>query len=72
MAKVSKNGMKLEPLRGFEDEFDAQMKRCRILREIIQALESEPVRRSMAEWQKEIVAGKQPVMTTLDRVPPIR
>ena len=71
-ASCSKNGMKLEPLRGFDEEFDQQREKCRILREMIQALESEPVRKAMANWQKELIEGKGPVMTALDQVPPIR
>lgn len=32
------------------------------LREIAQALQTEPVRRSMAAWQQDIMDGKEPVM----------
>lgn len=65
---MSKNGRMLEPLKGYEERFrDAQEKAERI-REIIHALESEPVRRSMANWQIEIMEGKRPDITLLDRV----
>ena len=72
LARCSVNGLKLIPLQGLQDEFRAQLEKCRILREMIQALESEPVRRSMADWQKEIMAGKQVEVTTLDKVPPVK
>lgn len=34
------------------EEYD---EKCQILREMIQALESEPVRRAMADWQKMVM-----------------
>ena len=40
--------------------------KCQILREMIQALESEPVRRAMAEWQK-MVMEKGPEALKLDK-----
>jgi hypothetical protein len=70
MASCSLNGMKLQPIRGYEEMFKGQREKCRLLREMIQALESEPVRREIANWQKEIMAGKQVDMTVLDKVPP--
>lgn len=72
MAACSRDGKKLEPMPGLQEMFEAQKERCRLLREMIQALESEPVRRSIASWQKEIMAGKGVDMTTLDRVPPAK
>ena len=71
LSRVSVNGMKLIPLPGMKDEFRAQMEKTRILREMIQALESEPVRRVMADWQKDVMSGKGVDVRILDRVPEI-
>lgn len=73
MAACSKGGRKLEPMRGLETIFDEQQQKCHILREMIQAMESEPVRRSIANWQQEIMDGKRPqLMDTVQVVPTIR
>ena len=72
MAACSRDGKKLEPMTGLEETFKEQAEKCRLLREMIQALESEPVRQSIANWQKDIMAGKGVDVTVLDRVPPIR
>ncbi|MCR5566187.1 MAG: hypothetical protein K6F61_04995 [Clostridiales bacterium] len=45
------------PMKGMEKEFNEQEQVCRILRELIQALESEPVRRAVADWQKEVISN---------------
>lgn len=71
MASCSVNGLKLVPIRGYEETFQGQREKCRLLREMIQALESESVRREIAKWQQDIMAGKGVDMTVLDRVPPI-
>lgn len=71
MAACSQDGKKLIPMRGLEEMFEIQSEKCRILREMIQALESEGVRRELAQWQRDVMAGKGVEMTTLDRVPPI-
>ena len=71
MASCSMNGMKLVPIRGYEEMFRGQREKCRLLREMIQALESEPVRREIANWQKDIMEGKGVDMTVLDQVPPV-
>ena len=72
LSRCSVNGLKLIPLPGLQDEFRAQLEKCRILRELIQGLEAEPVRRELAAWQRDIMDGKKVTVTTLDRVPPIR
>ena len=72
MAACSRDGKKLEPMPGLKESFEAQKETCRLLREMIQALESEPVRRSIANWQQDIMAGKGVDITTLDRVPPMK
>lgn len=43
------------PLHGSEDLFYDQQKKCKIIEELIQALDSEPVRRTLADWQKDVI-----------------
>lgn len=69
MASCSKMGRKLEPIPGFEAEFFRQRKKCNILRNMIQAMQSEPVRATIANWQKDAMEGKKADVTVLDRVP---
>jgi len=69
LSRCSVEGKKLIPLPGMKDIFRAQLEKCRILREMIHALESEPVRRVMADWQKDMMNGQQVDITMLDRVP---
>ena len=45
----------LLPTEGLDAEWEAQRRKCEILQDLIQALESEPVRRSIANWQKELM-----------------
>ena len=71
LSRSSVNGLKLIPLPGMQEVFREQLEKCRILREMIQALQSEPVRRSMADWQKEIMEGKRVEISKLDKVPPV-
>lgn len=72
LSRCSVEGKKLIPLPGMKEIFREQFEKCRILREMIQALESEPVRNAIAGWQKEIMDGKQVEVTTLDKVPPVK
>lgn len=60
LADYSINETKILPRPGFEDAFRGQQEKCRILREMIQALESEPVRRAMANWQQEVIQNGPP------------
>ena len=61
--KTSSKGLKgIEPLEGLEDEFYERQEKCRILRELIQAMESEPVRAAIAEWQIRLMKGEKPSM----------
>lgn len=71
LSRSSVNGLKLIPLQGMQEVFREQLEKCRILREMIQALQSEPVRRSMADWQKEMMEGKRVEISKLDKVPPV-
>lgn len=70
MKQFSRNGMGLVPRTGMQEEFERYRQECRILRELIQALEYEPVRAAIAEflereeeeprdWQREVMAGKK-------------
>lgn len=45
------------PLKGLEDHFYDQAEKCGILQEMIHALDSETVRRAMADWQKDVMAN---------------
>lgn len=56
---VSKGGNMLEPAFGLAAEWKTQRKRCEILQKLVRALESEPVRRSIAEWQKEMLQAPE-------------
>lgn len=71
MAACSVDGKRLVPMRGLTEMFEEQKEKCRLLREMIQALESEPVRRSIANWQREVMQGRGVDVTVLDRVPPV-
>ena len=59
LARASKGGRKLEPMRGYTKEFNREQRKCEILREMIRALESEQVRQAMADWQKEEMTGNR-------------
>lgn len=63
----SKNPSKLEPKEGKDRHWEWHKKRCELLRDMIQALESEPVREALADWQTRIMeedrAGKAHQMT---------
>lgn len=43
------------PLKGSEDLFYAQQKKCGIIEDMIHAMDSEPVKRAMADWQKDVM-----------------
>ena len=66
---ASKDREGLVPIEGLEDEFDERETKCRILREMIQALESEPVRAALAEWQIRLMKGERP--NTADLLRPL-
>lgn len=66
MRSLSYKGYGIDALRGYEEVFEESQKKCAILRELIQALESEPVRRSVANWQMEIMKGKEVTLEDLE------
>lgn len=51
----SKDRLGLQAADRYDALFDEYDIKCRILREMIQANESAPVRRALADWQKEIM-----------------
>ncbi len=63
----SKNYDERLPKEGMEEQFDENEKKCRILRELIQAYESEPVRAAIAEWQIRLMNGEKPGMEDMRR-----
>ena len=71
LSRCSVNGLKLIPMAGMQEVFREQLEKCRILREMIQALQSEPVRKVMADWQKELMEGQRVEISKLDKVPPV-
>lgn len=62
MRKVSQLGSALMPAKGKEEQFELYYGMCSELRKMIQAHESEPVRRAMADWQREVMDGKITIM----------
>ncbi len=61
LRSYSKMGRSLEPLPGYEKEFDRQRRKCELLREMIRSLENEGVRKAMADWQLEEMKGEKQV-----------
>ena len=62
---VSVNRQGRIPLKGFEDEFFQRQEKCRILQDLIQAYESEPVRAALANWQIMLMKGEKPTTNDL-------
>ena len=48
-------GSGLMPIQRYQALYDEYDEKCKVLREMIQALESEPVRKAMAEWQQLVM-----------------
>lgn len=56
----SKDQKGMEPLdKETAESFYELEEECRIIRELIQANESEPVRKAIADWQKEVMDNPQ-------------
>ena len=51
----SHKGWGMAPIERYTILFTEYDEKCQILREMVQALESEPVRKALANWQKEIM-----------------
>ena len=54
------------PKEGMAEQFDEYEQKCAVLRELIQAYESEPVRAAIAEWQIRLMKGEKPNMKDLE------
>jgi hypothetical protein len=48
------------PKEGMAEQFDEYEQKCAVLRELIQAYESEPVRAALADWQVRLMKGEKP------------
>lgn len=59
MYAYSKGRRGLEPAIGKKHQFETEQKKCDILRKMIRALESEPVRVAIARWQQEEMGGEK-------------
>lgn len=55
----SKGYNSLEPAKGMEEAWEQGRRKIQVLQEIIQALDSEPVLRALANWQKEELPPRQ-------------
>ena len=51
----SRQGFGITPIDRYSIFYEEYDNKCQILREMIQALESEPVRTAMAKWQSEVM-----------------
>lgn len=51
----SKNWNGLEPKEGMEEAWQQGRQKIEILKEMIKSLSSEPVRRALADWQKDVM-----------------
>lgn len=51
----SKNWNGLEPKEGMEEAWQQGRQKIEILKDMIQSLSSEPVRRALADWQKDVM-----------------
>lgn len=63
----SKNYEGRQPKEGMEEKFDEYEQKCAVLRDLIQAYESEPVRAAIAEWQTRLMNGEKPGMEDMRR-----
>ena len=62
----SKNYNGLEPARGMEEVWQRERKKVDILQDAVHAVQSEPVRRAMADWQKEVMQEGTPKSIKFD------
>lgn len=71
LAICSTNYNGLEPKKGMEEAWEQGRQKVKILQELIQAYDSEPVRSALAGWQKEVLQhGPSPLR--LDREPGVQ
>ena len=56
----SKNYNCLEPAKGMEEAWNQGRKKIQILEDMIHAYDSEPVRKALADWQKDVMENGVP------------
>lgn len=69
LAICSKHYNGLEPANGMEEAWQQGRQKVEILKDLIQAYDSEPVRAALADWQKEVM-DNGPSVLKLDREKP--
>ena len=55
LAICSKHYNGLEPMKGMEEAWQQGRKKVEILKDLIHAYDSEPVRAALADWQKDVM-----------------
>lgn len=68
LMKYSKNGGGLIPETGYEKVFEDRSEECRMLRLMIME-NSDRENQAMAQWQQDLMDGKQPDMSWPSRTP---
>lgn len=66
LAICSKKYNGLEPMEGMEEKWEKGREKVRILQELIQGYDSEPVRAAMANWQQEVMEKGPSVLAVPD------
>ena len=69
LAICSTNFNGLEPKKGMEEAWSQYRKKVDILKELIHAYDSEPVRKALAGWQIEVMNGPEPQLKLDDEQP---
>ena len=68
----SKDYNGLVPKEGMEESWDQARRKVQVLKDAIPALESEPVRAAMANWQKDVMENGPSMMQADDLVDAVR
>ena len=55
----SHKGWGMVPIDRYHEFFEEYSRKCEIIEEMIHALDSEPVRRALANWQKELMEDER-------------
>ena len=67
LAICSKHYNGLEPMKGMEEAWQQGRKKVEILKDLIHAYDSEPVRAALADWQKDVMEnGPRALEVTAD------
>ena len=59
-ASASKGGRGMEAIRGMEDIFNEYDQKCHIIRDLLQAMETQPVREVLAQWAIDRMLPENP------------